>query len=229
MDRIAFRSACATLGIELSADQMSALEAFECALYEANKLQNLTRVPQDACWSRHLVDSLLVAAYIPRGATVLDVGSGPGFPAWPLACARPDLAVTALDANGKMVAFLRSQPLPNLKVVQARAEVKPRREAYDVVTGRAVAPLAIQLELSAAPCKVSGLVLPMRTPHDEPLEDPIPALGLRLTAIHRPTLPGTDIHRVIPEYRKVAPTKAAYPRSWSDIRRSQARARAKSA
>ena len=149
---------------------------------------------------------------------MLDIGTGPGFPAWPLALARPDLSVVGLDSSGKMLGFLRSQPLPNLTVVQDRAEKWPEREAFDVVTGRAVAPLAIQLELSAPLLKVGGLLIPMRTPSDD-LSAPLwEALGLRPAGKHARPLPGTDVVRVFPTYVKERPTPVRFPRPWPEMR-----------
>ena len=179
---------------------------------------NLTRVPREEAWSRHFVDSLLFHDLIPPGARVLDLGTGPGFPAWPLALARPDLRVTALDSSGKMLGFLRSQPLPNLEVVQARAEEWGVREAYDAVTGRALAPLPLQLELSAPPLRVGGVVVPMRTPADDLREPLWEALGLRPAGRHERTLPGTDAVRVFPTFVKERPTSDRYPRRWSEMR-----------
>jgi 16S rRNA (guanine527-N7)-methyltransferase len=206
------------MGIELTEVQLSAFETFERALYEANRTKNLTRIPQEECWLRHFVDSLLIAEFLPQGASVLDIGTGPGFPAWPLACARPDLTVTGLDSNGKMLGFLQTQPLPNLRAVLARAEDNPPREKFDVVTGRALAPLPIQLELSAAPCKIGGAVLPMRTPNDEPFGAPPEGLGLEVVQAHRRELPGTDVVRLYPEYKKVSPTSPKFPRAWAEMR-----------
>ena len=91
-----FVQATRTLGLTLSEAQLSKFENFEEALYRANEVMNLTRVAREECWLRHFVDSLLFQDLIPRGAAVLDIGTGPGFPAWPLACARPDLSITAM-------------------------------------------------------------------------------------------------------------------------------------
>lgn len=179
---------------------------------------NLTRVPREECRLRHFVDSLLFADLIPLGATVLDVGSGPGLPAWPLACARPDLQITALDSSGKMMGFLSKNLLPNLRVCLARAEEWGRREEFDFVTGRAVAPLGIQLELSAAPCLIGGFVAPLRSVHDQ-FDLEVRRLGLALDRVVERILPGTDIRRACPVYRKVAATPLRYPRTWVEIRR----------
>ncbi len=207
--------------MELSPEQIGQFETFEGNLYATNAVMNLTRVPREECWLRHFVDSLLFQDLLPQGASVLDIGSGPGFPAWPLACARPDLTVTALDSSGKMLGFLQRNPLPNLTPVLARAEDWGVREEFDVVTGRALAPLPIQLELSMAPLKIGGLIVPMRTPGEEGAAKAFPAekLGLRPAGLHRRPLPGTDIVRLFTVYEKVAATDLAYPRSWADIKR----------
>lgn len=221
MDRERFDAVLKGIGLDLTQDQLSAFEAFEESLYAANESMNLTRVAREECWLRHFVDSLLFHDLLPEGAKVLDIGTGPGFPAWPLAVARPDLHIAALDSSGKMLGFLRTMPLPNLEVMERRAEEWGVREEFDVVTGRAVAPLTLQLELSAALCTEGGMVAPMRTPNDE---DSImrfsgSVLGLRREAVIRRPLPETDIVRVSPVYRKVGPTPAKYPRPWAEMKR----------
>lgn len=196
---------------------MARLEAFLDALYEFNQTRNLTRVPREDAWVRHIEDSLAFQDLIPAKAQVLDVGTGPGFPAWPLALARPDLRITAIDSNSKMLSFLLSQPLKNLVAVNRRAEEYGKRERFDVVTGRAVAPLMIQLELSAAPCKIGGIVIPMRSEHERdsiPME--IPALGLACES--KVSRPVGEAQRLYPVYRKMSATPREFPRRWADIK-----------
>lgn len=220
MNREALRAAAETLGLSLSDLQLSKLEEFEENLYKSNEVMNLTRVPREECWLRHFLDSLLIQDLIPTGSSVLDIGTGPGFPAWPLACARPDLQVVAMDSSGKMIGFMNKNPLENLKTLQVRAEEWPVREAFDIVTGRAVAPLGVQLEISAPLCKFGGIILPMRTPAErEEIGRDVSALGIQLESAAEKTLPGTDIIRLFPSYRKVAKTPNRYPRTWAEIRR----------
>lgn len=220
MDRATFSTALEALNLHLTVAQLDAFEAFEDAVYQKNEVMNLTRIPREEAWLRHFLDSLLFHDLIPENATVLDLGTGPGFPAWPLACARPDLKVTALDSNGKMIAFLAEHKLPNLETVNARAEEWGVREKFDVVTGRALAPLAIQLELSAQPCKIGGLVIPMRTPADEQamLQVDEEVLGLAERDRVRRELPGTDTVRLFPIYEKTLRTPRNYPRRWPEIK-----------
>ncbi len=221
MDQLAFQNALADIGLTLDPGQLEKFCGFEDQLYLANQVMNLTRVPQEEAWLRHFVDSLLFHDLIALGSNVLDIGSGPGFPAWPLACARLDLQVTALDSSGKMLGFLRTQPLSNLQIVETRAEEWGIRDQFDVVTGRAVAPLSLQLELSASYAKVGGTVLPMRTPTEQPDVEAFPAyrLGLELVGIQVRELPGTGIMRLFASFRKVKETAKTYPRTWSEMKK----------
>ena len=221
LDRSALSAAAKELGLELSEAQLDSFAAFEEALYESNKVTNLTRVPREECWRRHFLDSLLLSPLIPEASSVLDIGAGPGFPAWPLACSRQSLRVTALDSSGKMIGFLRTQPLPNLFAIQERAENWGVRESFDFVTGRALAQLPIQLELSAPPCKVGGLVVPMRTPAEiDSFTDPaFGKLGLRLERVVESRLAGGDEIRSFPVYRKEKATPKPFPRKWAEMKR----------
>jgi len=211
--------------LEIARDALERLRTFEATLYEANAVMNLTRVPRAEFQVRHVRDSLLIAEFCPEGAEVLDIGTGAGFPAWPLACCRPDLQVTALDSLGKATRFLETIPLPNLKIVNARGEAWGVREQFDVVTGRALAPLAIQLELSAAPCKVGGVLVPMRTPAERGAIEAFPAtaLGLALERIELRTLEGAEIVRCFPVFRKTTRTPPTFPRKWAEIRKNPIR------
>jgi 16S rRNA (guanine527-N7)-methyltransferase len=213
-------SFCRESGFPLVARQSAAFVCYEEALYSA--LSNVTRVPREECEVRHFIESLLVAAYVPVGSRVLDIGSGPGLPAWPLACARPDLQVVAMDSNAKMLRVLAACPLDNLSYRKHRAEDVDERERFDVVTGRAIAPLSAQIEVSAAWCRVGGAVVPFRTPNDRAQITgcDFGELGLALESVEEQTVPGTEIVRVFPVYRKFKKTPVAYPRDWAKIKSS---------
>ncbi len=215
---------CQEAGYPLSPDQIASFEAFLDALYTVNETTNLTRVPREEAELRHLVDSVILIPDLPDGARVLDLGTGPGFPAWPLAAARPDLEVVGMDSAGKMTRFLKSQALPNLHVIQARAEeiAEEMEQSFDVVTGRALAPLGIQLELSARFLRLGGIVAPLRTPAERHEAEHLPArrLGLALQRMREAPLPDSEVVRLIPIYEKVAKTPASYPRRWAEIKRS---------
>lgn len=221
VNRQQFLISCQTLGFELTEAQVVQFEAFEDDLYAINEFKNLTRVPKEECYIRHFLDSLLVGQVLrdlcPEGR-VLDIGTGPGFPSWCLACAMPQMSIVAMDSNGKMLDFLRRHPLPNLEIRQERAEESGLRDQFDLVTGRAVAPLSVQLEISAAPAKVGGYVVPMRTPQDT-FEGPWNKLGLELVEVRELPLPGADTVRMFPILRKKNPTPKSYPRRWAEIKK----------
>ena len=211
---------CQSLGTPLSSDQLEQLSRFHHDLYEKNEVMNLTRVSAEDAVFRHYLDSILVSALIPKDSTVLDIGTGPGFPSWLLAWFRPDLKVTGMDGSNKGLIFLRSQALPNLTVVQARAEEPPSRESFDFVTGRALAPLPIQIELAAAQAKIGGVVVPFRTPTEREAATKLKTskVGLELETIHEVLMPGTDVVRLFPVWRKGTATPREFPRPWSKIK-----------
>ena len=141
-------------------------------MLEVNQHMNLTAITDEkAVILRHYVDSCAIAAYIPQGARVIDVGCGAGFPTLPLAIARPDLQITALDGTAKRIAYVRDTAellgLDNVTVVAGRAEeyaVNPAyREKFDVVTARAVAGLPVLSELCLPFARVDGKMIAMKS------------------------------------------------------------------
>ena len=120
-------------------------------LYETNESLNLTAIPPEAYWSKHVCDCVLALRALPEifidGVKMADVGCGAGLPAFPLAAARPDLDVTAIDSRGKKIAFLERAVsacgLANLHPVHARATELAAQEqyrgAFRTITARAVA------------------------------------------------------------------------------------------
>ncbi|MBL8060508.1 MAG: class I SAM-dependent methyltransferase [Chthonomonas sp.] len=209
---------CQEQGIKLSKTQLDAFAQYRDALYKWNKNKNLTRVPIEDCDVRHFAESCLLIKFTGDRGGLLDLGTGPGLPAWPMACACPNLEVTAIDSNGKMLDFLRSQPLPNLRVLEGRVEELGTTEAYGVVTGRAFAPLSIQLECSVRPCKVGGAVIPFRSNGEEFDLDCLDQLGLEFKEVWKqPLADGRE--RVLPIYEKVRETPDMFPRPWAMIKK----------
>ncbi|MGD8207121.1 MAG: 16S rRNA (guanine(527)-N(7))-methyltransferase RsmG [Thiohalocapsa sp.] len=127
------------------------LVAFVLLLAHWSRAYNLTAVREPAeMVSRHLLDSLSVLPWVHEGP-VLDVGTGPGLPGVPLAIARPGLAFTLLDSNGKKVRFVRQAVLQlgidNVEVEQSRVEQYRPGAKFATIVARAVASLE---ELSVA-------------------------------------------------------------------------------
>jgi 16S rRNA (guanine527-N7)-methyltransferase len=113
-------------------------------------------------WSRHVLNSGLLAPFLPEGAAVADVGSGAGLPGLVLAAARPDLAVTLIEPMERRTAWLEEESdrlgLTNVVVERGRAEdAAPRR--FDVVTARAVGALSGLLPLTAPLARPGGSLM----------------------------------------------------------------------
>lgn len=139
------------LKLDISAAQRAGLLAYLDELGRWNSAYNLTaiRTPSEMV-TKHLLDSLavlpVIAAAVPAGARLLDVGSGGGMPGIPLAIARPDWQVTVLDSNGKKARFLRhlvrTLALANVEVAECRVEAWRPAAPYQAIVSRAFAALA---------------------------------------------------------------------------------------
>ncbi|MEY3022860.1 MAG: putative glucose-inhibited division protein [Planctomycetota bacterium] len=161
-----------SLGIALEQDEIDRLSRFLGCLFEMNERINLTRIERESAWSRHVVDSLTLLgplAGIEELREAIDVGSGGGLPAIPLAIARADVQWTLLESTGKKARFLeavaRHLGLENVRVVHARAEQAARtdlRERFDVATSRAVGALGPLAILSVPFLRIGGLMLAIK-------------------------------------------------------------------
>ena len=146
------------LGMNLSDRQLDMFDAFTAMMLEWNTKLNLTRItdPEEIA-VKHYLDSLVLLAKVevPEGSSVIDIGTGAGFPGIPLKIARPDLRLTLLDSVRKRLAFLEAAvselSLSDVEVVHSRAEDAARdkhlRERFDYAVARAVAGLNILAEL----------------------------------------------------------------------------------
>lgn len=155
----------------LPTDAIPRLQEFSRLLLEKNRVMNLTAITDPADVARlHFLDcaSLLTIAGF-RGKSVVDVGTGAGFPGMPLRLLEPDFDLTLLDSLGKRVDFLQEtaqvMDLKRIQCVHARAEefARQHREKFDIATSRAVAQLNILCELALPLVKVGGQFLAMKS------------------------------------------------------------------
>ena len=202
-------------------------------LLEKNQVMNLTAIREEDKVARlHMLDcAALLTGFSFEGKTLIDVGTGAGFPGLPLKILCPSLTVTLLDSLGKRVAWLnevsQTLGLEGVCAIHARAEeqalVKGFRDSFDFATARAVADLRLLCELCLPYVKVGGCFLAMKSVDcDKELEGAahcIKLLGGRVETCLDYTIPGTDIvHRVV-VIRKVAPTLKGYPRKWAKVQK----------
>ena len=165
------------LDIVLSNEQIQMIDAYSALLYKWNKTYNLTSITNnDDVLTHHILDSLaavpIFKRYVFEGAKVLDVGSGGGLPAIPLAIACPDVSVSLVETVGKKTAFLTqvalSLKLKNVKVFNSRVE-NLKNLSFDVISSRAFSSLENFINLSSHLIKPEGcwVALKGQLPVDE--------------------------------------------------------------
>jgi 16S rRNA (guanine527-N7)-methyltransferase len=192
--------------LDLPADAQGKLLDYLDLLAKWNRTYNLTAVrdPADMV-PRHLLDSLAVLPFV-HGRSLADLGSGAGLPGIPLAIARPDIAVTLVESNGKKARFLReairSLPLANLAVAQVR--VQDATGAFDTITARAFASLPDMLTWGGHLLAQDGRWLALKGRADAAELGAVPQ-DFRVTAVHELHVPGTDGERCVVELRALRP------------------------
>ncbi len=214
-------------GMTVTAEQYALLDKYAELLTEYNKVMNLTGITDpEGISEKHFLDSLLVFKYadIPENASVIDVGTGAGFPGVPMKLYRPDLNVTLLDSLNKRINFLEAvsrETLP-MNSIHARAEEggrkKELREMFDIAAARAVAAFPVLAEYCLPYVKVGGCFIAMKGPNEDISqgENAVKILGGEISDIVHYCLPSGD-KRVIVTVKKIAPTPTKYPRNGGQI------------
>ena len=213
------------LGIKLSKEQAEMFFNYMNLLLEWNEKINLTAITEEKeVIVKHFVDSLTIAKYIPEGASLVDVGTGAGFPGIPLKIIREDLKITLLDSLQKRINFLdvviKELNLKNVETIHARVEEFGKnskyRESFEVATSRAVANLSTLTEYLLPLVKVGGIAVCMKgSSIEEELETSkkaINVLGGKVSNVFEFDLPKTDIKRNLVIVDKINKTPSKYPR-----------------
>jgi 16S rRNA (guanine527-N7)-methyltransferase len=217
------------LGIALEGATGEQLAAYLARLLETNRTFNLTAItdPEEA-WTKHILDSLTLLAdleALPQGSAVVDVGSGGGLPAIPLAIARPSLRFTLVEATGKKARFLtetaRDLGLDHVTVVNERIEhfgQGAMRETFAAATSRALSRLPVLLELTLPLLAVGGTSLAIKGAQAQAEVDEA-ARALALLGGEVQGLRRTETG-IIVQVRKIAPTPRRYPRKPGEPKRA---------
>lgn len=216
-------------GIEITLSQYQKFNKYAEFLVEYNKNVNLTAITSpDEILIKHFIDSALLIKYIdiPHGSSLIDVGTGAGFPSIPIKILRDDLKITLLDSLAKRVSFLEKLCALieiDSDCIHGRAEdiakIPEYREKFDISCARAVANLSVLSEYCIPFVKIGGSFISMKGPNEDisASENVISILGGRILGIHDYKL-DSDMRKII-EIKKISQTPTKFPRNSSQIKK----------
>ncbi|HHX33330.1 MAG TPA: 16S rRNA (guanine(527)-N(7))-methyltransferase RsmG [Mollicutes bacterium] len=216
--------------LEVPVKNIDMLDIYYKYLNEYNKHTNLTSITEEKdVYLKHFYDSLTICKTVDlnKFESLLDIGTGAGFPGLVLKIFYPHLKVTLLDSNGKKIKFLEnlSQKLNiEVNIVNERSEdyIKEKRESFDIVTSRAVADLSILLELALPFVKKGGYFIPLKGEVTKELNDSQNALSILKGKIIKKEeffLPIENSKRTILLIEKTDKNNIKYPRQFNQIKR----------
>lgn len=213
--------------VKLSEKQLGQLVKYYDMLVEKNKVMNLTAITEwEEVVVKHFLDSLAIAVVLDLKSisSVIDVGTGAGFPGIVLKIAFPYLKITLLDSLNKRVKFLneviQTLELEDISAIHGRAEEVGRttahREKYDLCVSRAVANLSTLAEYCVPFIKVGGIFCSYKGSNGmeevEQAEHAITLLNSKIIDVNQIQLPESDIQRIFVQIQKEKPLSKRYPR-----------------
>ena len=221
-----------SLGIPYDKEMLSRFQIYFDELEESSKVMNLTAIHgEEAVAQLHFLDcAALLKMTDFEGKSVIDIGTGAGFPGLVLKICCPSIRLTLLDSLDKRIVFLKRVcerlSFDDVACIHARAEEAAAgvREKADIVTSRAVASLNVLSELCLPFVRENGLFIAMKGPAYEAELDAARAairkLGGKTESGSCYTIPGTDVTHSAVLIRKTTKSPAQYPRRWAQIKKS---------
>ena len=226
-----FIKACNELNIVLDDNKLNNLNTYKEYLKEYNSHTNLTTITEDEdIYLKHFYDSLTIVTAIDLNtvSTLIDVGTGAGFPGMVLKIVYPHLNVTLIDSNNKKTTFLSNLKdklqLDNLNIINERSEDYAHNhiDEYDVVTSRAVANLRVLTELCLPMVKVGGKFIPLKATVEEEIKEAdkiINTLNGKFSNKITFNLPKEESIRNILVIDKLDKPPKGYPRNYGKIKK----------
>lgn len=207
----------------LNEQQIKKFYEYMNLLKEWNKKINLTAIVDDKdIIIKHFIDSLTINKYLKNEKSIIDIGTGAGFPGIPIKIANTNLKVDLLDSLNKRINFLNEViekcNMENITTIHSRIEdfAIKKREEYDVATSRAVAKLVVLLEYLLPVVKKDGICICMKGNNiEEEIEEAKYAMNLlggKIEKVEKFILPNTDYERTIIIIKKIKSTPNIYPR-----------------
>jgi 16S rRNA (guanine527-N7)-methyltransferase len=226
MDKL-YHETRALLGIELTPGQLEALKRYQAELIKWNERHNLTAIRDpEQIQIKHFLDSMscMIAMRGSGMTSLIDIGSGAGFPGIPMKILCPTIRLALVESIGKKADFLRhmvhSLGLEDVSVHQTRAEIlgqsTPQRERFDWAAARAVAKMSVLMEYLLPFVRIGGKALALKgesgPAEAQAAERSIRLLGGELSQIIPITLPGVNEERFLIVVNKTAATPQNFPR-----------------
>ena len=220
------------LKIELNKSQIRQFYKYMELLISWNQKINLTAITEPAeIIQKHFVDSATIVKHLKDVKTLIDVGTGAGFPGVPIKILMPEIKITLIDSLNKRIMFLeelfKELNIENIEAIHMRAEEagknKKYREQYDVVVSRAVANMSTLAEYTLPLVKLKGKAIYMKGPEiDKELEQSqkaVNVLGGTFEKVEHLNLPNSDIKRNNIIIDKIRQTPTKYPRKPGDAKK----------
>lgn len=226
------KNACDSVEMNFDEDKYNKFITYKNLLQEWNEKINLTAITEDEeVIKKHFIDCIKAFSenQFKEAKTLIDVGTGAGFPGLPIAIMKEDLNIALLDSLNKRVNFLNivknSLNLTNVTTIHSRAEDGARnkelREKFDIATSRAVANMAVLSEFCLPYVKVGGYFIALKGPAitDElnDAKNAIGTLGGKLIEVIEVSVEGTDLKHNLVVIKKVKETPKTYPRKAGSI------------
>lgn len=221
------KEACEEIGLEFNNEKYNQFMLYKELIKEWNQKINLTAITEDEeIVKKHFIDSIKIFKFtdIKECNSIIDIGTGGGFPGIPMKIVYPECNMVLLDSLNKRIKFLdiviEKLGLTNIKTIHGRAEEFPVKEEYrekfDIVVSRAVANMSVLSELCIPYVKLDKFFVALKGPAiDEELKEgknAIEILGGKVEKLIPVQIEGSDLNHNLVVIKKIKNTPNKYPR-----------------